>query len=401
LQIQIKLFLHRQESAEERLLGLIDIDPTDIGTVLLFDEVAAMIALEECLSFNPDYAVRPFYSYSLSHSRSLLFHFCHLGASLELVQFTFQANPDAVGYFHPEDECCTALYSACSAKVPSLEVIKFLLIAGDLSLLSATNFMNFTALTVLLQNPGVSLNIIKLFYEWEKSLFTRVTKGGITALHTVCSSGVGNSINEFIIEKFPEMMEIGCLARDYTPLHVCLSVANMREDVITLLAEKGPMAIAQCSKQNGLSPFCTACSDRRTPSEVIETLVFNYPFQKMDLVGVVGISTTTINSLFQGLNYNLYVKELNILHCKFSESASIVLFECLAKNDTLETFCFDSTSITWTYLVYDCINRLCASSATFCSLFCPPRRAGDAVGEGVFRSSGCTSILRTVGSVQN
>lgn len=333
---------------------------------ILFDEVAATIALEELLSLDPDYAMRPFYSCSQDSSRPLLFHLCHLGSSLTLIRNTFRAHPGAIRVFLPEEECCTALYAACLAKIPCWEVIHFLLLVGDLSLLSATNVVGYTAATALLRNPGVSVEILQLLYEWDDMLFYRTTTShGCNAIHLAIEHGASTRIIEFVADKIPETLEIGCDVLGYTPLHLALSSQPVRDDVIKVLAEKRPSVIAKRTQDGGLSPFCMACCPHvMVPFEVMDVLVANYPLQQMDWHGLVDMRPATIKAIFDALNYNCFVIELNLSKCTLSEHASVALFQCLAENDTLEIFRFHSSCVTWSDSVLDYIKQFFTENFT-------------------------------------
>ena len=323
-----------------------------------------MIALEDCLAINPEYAALPFYSSALHHPRSLLLHVCHLGASVNLVKSTFQAYPDAINLLLPEYECCTALYAACSANFPCLETIKLLLAAGDLALLSTANSKGYTALLGILQKPDASLDIVKLFYEWDKHLFRRRTSCGFTALHVACAYSVGNRVLEFIIAKVPDTLDVGCQALGHTPLHVALSCQVVSEDAITLLAEKSPQMILKRSKHNGMSPLCMACCSKAASPEVIEILVANYPCTTLKLFDLVNITPATINTLFDCLNYNCLITTLSVTNCVLSEKVSLAFFQCLTKNDTFIMLQCDFTCITWTDRVFACFERCFAVNTT-------------------------------------
>jgi hypothetical protein len=269
----------------------------------------------------------------------------------------------------PQEECCTALYAACLAKIPCWEVINFLLLVGDLSLLSATNVVGYTASTAVLLNPGVSVEILRLLYEWDDMIFNRTPSHSFNAIHLAIAHGARTRIVEFIADKVPETLEIGCRALGYTPLHLALSSQPVRDDLITVLAEKGPSAIAKRTQHDGLSPFCLACCPQvMVPSDVMDVLVANYPLHHMDLQGVLDMRPETIKAMFDALNYNCFVIELNLSNCTLHEHASMALFHCLAENDTLEIFRFHSSCVTWSDPVLDYIKRFFAGNSTLRSL---------------------------------
>ena len=264
----------------------------------------------------------------------------------------------------PEYECCTALYAACSANFPCLESIKVLLAAGDLALISATNYRGYTVLLGVLQKPEASLDIVKILYEWDKNLFRYRTTCGLTAIHVACACSVGNRVLEFIIANVPETLSIGCKSLGYTPLHTALSCHVVSEDIVTLLAEKSPWAILKRSKNNGMSPLCLACCSKGGSPEVIEILVAYYPCTTLKLFGLVDIPPSTISTLFDCLNYNCRITTLTMTKCVFSELVSLAFFQSLTTNDTFLVLQCDFTCITWTDPVIACFKQFVAMNTT-------------------------------------